>query len=174
MTCRSERRRRGRRAHAAGAAGLAVVAVAFAVAGCGEPAAERLGPREAATAWLQRLAGGDVAGVCRSLTPRAVAELARDFGGTDCTQTSTRAARYVVGRKGMREAVRGVEILPTLDVPLSPAPQRAGATTAALRLVIDDPVLGTRQAFDVGLRRIGGRWRVDRGVSALFTLVRGS
>lgn len=173
MTCPSELRRRGRRAVARGAV-LCAAAHAFAVAGCGEPAAEQLGPRAAATAWLQRLAGGDVAGVCRSQTPRAVAELARDFGGADCTQTATATARYVLGRKGMRDAVRGVEILPTLDVPLSPAPQRAGAATVALRLVIDDPVLGTRQAFDIGLRRSGERWRVDRGVNALFTLVRGS
>ena len=81
---------------------------------------------------------------------------------------STAAARYVLGRKGTREADLGVRILSTLDVPLSPARLRAGATRVVMRLVIADPVLGTRQAFDFGLRRIGRRWRVNTGGSALL------
>ena len=111
--------------------------------------------------------------MCRSLSARAQAELARDFGGANCPATAAAAVRYVRDRAGLRAAVRGVTILPTSDIPLSPAPQRAGAASVALRLVVDDPVLGSRQAFDVGLRRIGGRWRVDAGIAALFTIVPG-
>jgi hypothetical protein len=148
------------------------IAIAIACGGCGGSAAPGDGPREAARAFLARLASGDVTGVCRSLSPAGAAELARDFGGATCRETAAEAARYVAVRSSMRAAIRGVRILPTLDVPLSPAPQRAGATSAALRLVIDDPVLGSRQALDVGLRLTGGRWHVDSGVDALFTLAR--
>ena len=151
---------------------LAIALVALALAGCGERAADADGPRGAVAAFLQRLATGDVHGLCRSLSPAAVAELARDFGGSSCPQTARAAARYVASERGLRSAVREVTILPTLDVPLSPAPQRPGASTTALRLVIDDPVLGTRQALDVRLVLAAGRWRVDRGVNALFTLAR--
>jgi hypothetical protein len=153
---------------------LAALVVALGVAGCGGRAAGDDGPREAAAAFLERLATGDVAGLCRSLSAGAARELARDFGGTTCRETAAEAARYVAVRPGARNAVRGVTILPTLDVPLSPAPYRAGDGTAALRLVIDDPVLASRQALDVRLRRVAGRWRVDGGVDALFTLARAS
>ncbi len=159
MTCRSSVR-------------LATGLLVLALAGCGERASDDDGPREAAAAFLQRLATGDVRGLCRSLSPAAVAELARDFGGSSCQQTAKAAARHVARTSGLRRAVGDVTILSTLDVPLSPAPQRPGATATALRLVIDDPVLGTRQALDVRLVLAAGRWRVDRGVNALFTLAR--
>jgi len=177
MTCPSEPGSgRRRRAGAWRAAALVValsVGPSVALAGCGGRAQERPGPRTAAAALMDRLADGDVGGVCRSLSSRARAELARDFGGASCPATAAAAVRYVRGRDGMRRAVRGVTILPNTDIPLSPAPQRAGAAHGALRLVVDDPVLGSRQAFDVLLRRIAGRWRVDRGIAALFTIVRG-
>jgi len=150
---------------------LAALLVAIAAAaGCGGRAAEDDGPRAGASAYLERLAGGDVRGICRSLTATGAAELARDFGGTTCSATAAAASRYVAARPDLRDAVRGATILPTLDIPLSPAPQRAGARAAALRLVIDDPVLHSRQALDVRLRLERGRWRVDEGVNALFTL----
>jgi len=155
MTCRSS------------AALLAVLALA----GCGTPAVSDEGPRAAATAFLQRLASGDVAGMCRSLSAAGAAELARDFGGSSCLATAAEVARYVAVHPGQRDAVRGVVIEANHDTPLSPAPFRAGATTAALRLVVDDPVLASRQAFDVRLRLVAGRWRVDAGMNALFTLV---
>jgi hypothetical protein len=170
MTCRSDRRPGRRRA---GAAPALLAAVSLALAGCGDRAQEPLGPRAAAAALMDRLARGDVRGVCRSLSPRARVELALDFGGSSCRATAGAAVRYVGDREGMRQAVRGVRILRTSDVPLSPAPQRAGAATAALRLVVDDPVVGSRQALDVVLRRIAGRWRVDSGIAALFTIVGG-
>lgn len=154
------------------AVAASVLALAIALSGCGDKAQERLDPRAAAAALMERLANADVRGVCRSLSARAQAELARDFGGSNCPATAAAAVRYVRDRAGMRKAVRGVRTLPTSDVPLSPAPQRAGATRAALRLVVDDPVLGSRQAFDIVLRRIDGRWRVDGGIAALFTIVR--
>ena len=170
MTCRSSARP-GRTARA-GRFALATALVALALAGCGERAADDDGPREAAAAFLQRLATGDVRGLCRSMSAAAVAELARDFGGSSCPETAKAAARYVATARGLRSAIEEATILPTLDVPLSPAPQRPGATTTALRLVIDDPVLGTRQALDVRLVLAAGRWRVDSGVNALFTLAR--
>ncbi len=156
----------------AGRRALAALLVASALAGCGERAGDGGGARAAAHAFLERLATADVSGMCRSLSPAAVAELARDFGGASCSQTAQAAARYVASTRGLRSAIRGVRILPTLDIPLSPAPARPGATTVALRLVIDDPVLASRQALDVRLRLTGGRWRVDGGVNALFTRVR--
>jgi hypothetical protein len=151
MTCRSS------------TSALAALLAVLALAGCGEPAAIDPGPRAAATAFMQRLASGDVRGMCRSLSAAAAADLARDFGGSTCMATAAEAARYV--------AVRGIVIEATHDTPLSPAPFRAGAQTAALRLVVDDPVLASRQSFDVQLRLIAGRWRVDGGLNALFTLV---
>jgi hypothetical protein len=172
MTCPSDSVSRGRRASIGALAAL--VALSIALAGCGGKAQERLDPRAAAAALMERLANADARGVCRSLSTRAQAELARDFGGSSCPATAAAAVRYVRDRTGMREAVRGVRILPTSDIPLSPAPQRAGTARAALRLVVDDPVLGSRQAFDIVLRRIDGRWRVDSGVAALFTIVRSS
>lgn len=172
MTCRSESTSRRRRAGPVAWAAL-VLALSIALAGCGDEARERLNPRAAAAALMQRLANADARGVCRSLSARAQAELARDFGGSNCPATAAAAVRYVRDRAGLRDAVRGVRILPTSDVPLSPAPQRAGTGRAALRLVVDDPVIGRRQAFDIVLRRIGGRWRIDRGIAALFTIVRG-
>ncbi len=172
MTCPSDSVSRGRRA-GAGALAALVVALWIAPAGCGDEAPERLDPRAAAAALMQRLANADARGVCRSLSTAAQIELARDFGGSTCPATAAAAVRYVRDRAGMREAVRRVRILPTSDIPLSPAPQRAGNARAALRLVMDDPVLGSRQAFDIVLRRIDGRWRVDGGVAALFTIVRG-
>ena len=176
MTCPSDFvSRRRRAAGRAGTGGLAAVVVALSIAlpGCGDEAQERLNPRAAVAALMERLANGDTHGVCRSLAAHAQAELARDFGGTSCAATAAAAGRYVRDRTGMRDAVRGVRILPTSDIPLSPAPQRGDTNQAALRLVVDDPVLGSRQAFDVVLRRIGGRWRVDAGIAALFTIVRG-
>jgi len=172
MTCPSDPASRRRRRAVPGATVAFVVALSLALAGCGDEAQERLDPRAAAAALMQRLANGDVRGVCRSLSARALAELARDFEGSSCPATAAAAVRYVRDRAGMREAVRGVRILPTSDIPLSPAPRRAGMQRAALRLVVDDPVLGSRQAFDIVLRRIAGRWRVDGGVAALFTIVR--
>lgn len=157
----------------AGAPAALFVGLSLALAGCGEKAQERHEPRAAAAALMERLANADARGVCRSLSARAQAELARDFGGPSCSATAAAAARHVRDRPGLREAVRGVRILPTSDIPLSPAPQRAGTDRVALRLVVDDPVLGSRQAFDIVLRRIGGRWRVDGGIAALFTIVRG-
>jgi hypothetical protein len=171
MTCRSDSVSRRRRAPSGALAAL-VVALSIALAGCGEKARERLNPRAAATALMDRLASGNARGVCRSLSARAQAELAPDFGGTSCPAMAAAAVRYVRNRAGMLEAVREVRILPTSDIPLSPAPQRAGTARAALRLVVDDPVLGSRQAFDIVLRRIDGRWRVDGGIAALFTIVR--
>jgi hypothetical protein len=166
------RRDRGRHRRARLSAAL-VAASALALAGCGgTPARDPHGPREAATAFLQRLASGDVRGMCRSLSGNGSAELAHDFGGVTCAESAAAATAYVAERDDLRRAIRGVRILPNIDVPLSPAPLRAGATTAALRLVVDDPVLRSRQAFDVGLRREAGRWRVDAGMQALFTLVR--
>ena len=169
MTCRSDWI--GRRCAAAAAIAL-VGALSIALAGCGDRSTERLGPRAAAAALMDRLANADVGGVCRSLSAPARAELALDFGGSSCPATAAATVRYVRDHPGMREAVRGVRILPTSDVPLSPAPQRAGTASAALRLVVDDSTLGSRQAFDIVLRRIDGRWRVDRGIAALFTIVR--
>lgn len=150
---------------------LAALVASVALAGCGERAADPA-PRAATAAFLDRLASGDVRGICRSLTVAAAAELARDFGGTTCARTAARAARYVAARPAVRASIRGVTILPTLDVPLSPAPHRPGARTTALRLVVDDPVLGSRQALDIRLWLAAGRWRVDGGVNALFTLAR--
>lgn len=172
MTCRSEPAP-GRRRAGVGAAAAVALALSGVLTGCGDEARERLGPRAAAAAFLERLANADVPGVCRSLSVRAQAELARDFGGSACPATAAAAVRHVRDRPGLREAVRGVRILPTSDIPLSPAPQRPGAARVALRLVVDDPVLGSRQALDIALRRIGGRWRVDSGIAALFTIVPG-
>ncbi|MDX6719814.1 MAG: hypothetical protein QOJ63_2068, partial [Solirubrobacteraceae bacterium] len=137
MTWPSEAVSRRRRAGV-----VAAVALSIAPAGCGEEAQERLNPRAASAALMERLANADARGVCRSLSARAQTELARDFGGSSCPATAAAAVRYVRDRAGMRDAVRGVRILPTSDIPLSPAPQRAGTTRAALRLVVDDPVLG--------------------------------
>jgi hypothetical protein len=157
MTCRSS--------------ALAALAAALAVAGCGSSPEPDLGPRLAVAAFLQELASGDASGMCRSLSAAAAVDLARDFGGASCEETATEAARYVAARPGERDAVHGVVIEANQDTPLSPAPFRAGAKMVALRLVIDDPVLASRQAFDVRLRRVAGRWRVDGGINALFTLV---
>lgn len=151
---------------------LPAALAAVALASCGAPAADDAGPRAAVAALLARLAGGDERGICRSLTASAAADLRRDVGGSTCAATAAAAARHVATVPGLRAAVRDVAILPTLDVPLSPAPVRAGAQTAAVRVVIDDPVLGSRQALDLRLRMQRGRWRVDDGVGALFTIVR--
>jgi hypothetical protein len=168
MTCRSDRVAAHRPAWGALVAALVLVALA----GCGDTrTADRAGPRQAASALMARLASVDVAGVCGVLSAHARAELAVDFGGSSCPQTAAATVRYVRDRTGMQRAVRGVRIYPTLDVPLSPAPQRAGAATVPLRLVYDDPALHSTQAFDILVRRIGGRWRVDSGISALFTIV---
>jgi hypothetical protein len=150
---------------------LAALLAVLALAGCGEPVVSDAGPRAAAAAFMQRLASGDVRGMCRSLSAAAAADLARDFGGSSCRATAAEAARYVAVRPGQRDAVRGIVIEATHDTPLSPAPFRAGARTAALRLVVDDPVLASRQSFDLQLRLVAGRWRVDGGLNALFTLV---
>jgi hypothetical protein len=171
MTCPSDRRSTRRPRAGAWRAVVAVLALSVAPAGCGDGGPDPNGPRAAAAALMDRLVDGDVGGVCRSLSARARAELARDFGGASCPATAAAAVRYVRDREGLRRAVRGVTILPNTDVPLSPAPQRAGASRVALRLVVADPVLGSRQAFDIGLHRIGGRWRVDSGIAALFTIV---
>jgi hypothetical protein len=172
MTSRSEPGAAGRRRRRVVAAAILLVCTA-AAAGCGDGRApDGHGPREAAAAFLQRLASGDVRGMCRSLSANASAELANDFGGVTCAESAAAAADYVAARDDLRRAVAGVRILPNIDVPLSPAPYRAGATTTALRLVVDDPVLHSRQAFDVALRRDAGRWQVDAGMQALFTLVR--
>jgi hypothetical protein len=164
MTCRSSGPARRR--------SLAACAAVLAVAGCGSSPEPDLGPRLAVAAFLQQLARGDAPGMCRTLSAAAAADLARDFGGSSCETTAAEAARYVAARPGQRAAVRGVVMEANYDTPLSPAPFRAGATTAALRLVIDDPVLASRQAFDVRVRLVAGRWRVDGGMNALFTLVR--
>jgi hypothetical protein len=50
-------------------------------------------------------------------------------------------------RPGQRDAVSGVVIEVNHDTPLSPAPFQAGATGAALRLVVDDPVRCPQRSF---------------------------
>jgi hypothetical protein len=147
----------------------AVALAGIAVAACGAPAGG--GPRDALRSVLDGIAAGDVAGVCRNLTPAATAELRRDFGGASCTATLTTTVSYVRVRAGEQAAVRGARILPTVDIPLSPAPYRPGSTRTSLRVAFDDPVLGEPQELDVGLRLLAGRWQVDSGIAALFTLL---
>lgn len=156
---------RGRVARLVGA-GLVCVALA----GCGA-AGGSSAPRAALRTFLADLAGDDVAGACATLTPNAVAELARAFQGSTCGQTVATAARYVMLRSGERAAIGGATILPTVDIPLSPAPFRAGSTTTTLRVSYRDPVLGEQQEADIGLRLVAGGWRVDSGIAALFTLL---
>jgi hypothetical protein len=148
-------------------------AVALAgLAGTGCASTSDSGPRHALLSVLDALGSGNVAGACGKLTPAAAAELRRGFGGATCPRTLATAAGYVRARTGEQAAVRGARILPAVDIPLSPAPYRAGSPTAALRVAFNDPVLGQRQEFDVGLRLVGGRWQVDSGIAALFTLLR--
>jgi hypothetical protein len=146
-------------------------ALLLALLACGCGSGPRPGPRPALTALLARLAAGDVGAVCAALTPNAVAELAVDFRGRTCSQTLSTAARYVALRQGERAAVAAATVLPTLDVPLSPPPYRAGDTVARLRIAFEDPVLAQSQTFDVTLRLAGGAWKVSGGLSALFTLL---
>ncbi len=147
----------------------AALALALLACGCGSGADP--GPRPALTALLAHLAADDVSAVCAALTPSAAAELAVDFRGRTCSQTVSTAARYVALRQGERPAVAAARILPTLDVPLSPAPYRGGETAARLRVAFDDPVLAQPQTFDVTLRLAGGVWKVSSGLSNLFTLL---
>jgi hypothetical protein len=146
----------------------AALVAAFVLSGCGSTSAK--GPRDALSALLTALASDNAAGACRTLTP-AAAELRRGFGGSTCLRTLTTAVGYVAVRTGEPAAIRHATVLPTLDVPLSPAPYRDGASTTSLRVSFHDPVLGEHQEFDVGLRRADGVWRVDSGIAALFTLL---
>jgi hypothetical protein len=123
------------------------------------------------SAFLRALAAGNVTNLCRDMSRAAVSELATNFGGSTCHATAGSMTRYVAHTVGEREAVATTTILPTLDVPLSPAPYRAGEKSTTLRLIIDDPILRQDQAFDVTLRRIRDRWVVAGGVTAMFTLL---
>jgi hypothetical protein len=149
---------------------LAAALAGLAAAGCGT--ASDAGPRGALQTALADIAAGDVAGACGALTPAGAAELRQGFGGATCAATLTTAVGYVKARAGERAAVGGAKVLQAVDVPLSPAPYRSGSSTTSLRVSFDDPVLGgEQQEFDVGLRLAGGRWRVDSGIAALFTLL---
>jgi hypothetical protein len=140
--------------------------------GCGAGGgAQPPAPSPALTALIADLASGDVAAVCAALTSGAATQLAGEFGGRTCSQTVGTAARYVGLRQGERQAVAAARVLPAMDVPLSPAPYRDGATVARLRVSFDDPVLAEPQSFDVDLRWAAGRWRVSGGLDALFTLL---
>jgi len=153
-----------------GLVGLVGVAlVAGVLGGCGTSAPP--GPRDAVRTLLADLAADDVPGACATLTPSAVADLARAFRGSTCTQTLRTLAGYVQVRSGERAAIAGASILPTVDIPLSPAPYLPGSTTTTLRVSYRDPVLGEQQQLDVGLRLVGGRWLLDSGIAALFTLL---
>jgi hypothetical protein len=162
------RPRRARHRRRVGPVGVAVAAVLL--AGCTTPASPAA-PRAALRALLADLAAGDVAGACRAVTPTAVADLARAFDGSTCAQTLSAATGYIRVRSGEQAAVAGASVLPTVDIPLSPAPFRAGSTTTTLRVSYRDPVLGEQQELDVGLRLDGDVWRVDSGIAALFTLL---
>lgn len=148
---------------------LAGLALVLAVGGCGS--SPQTGPRKGMSAFLRALAAGNVTNLCRDMSTAAVSELATNFRGSTCPATAGSMTRYVAHTAGEREAVATTVILPTLDVPLSPAPYRAGEKTTTLRLIIADPILRQDQAFDVTLRRNGGRWVVDGGVVAMFTLL---
>lgn len=145
------------------------VCAALALTGCGTDADGA--PRTAARAFLGHLERGDAPGMCAVLTPRGVAELARDFGGSTCLQTTSAVARFVRTAPGQRRAVARARILESTDLPMSPAPYRADADATALRISFHDPILNRRQTFDVMLNRTGGRWRIDLGIAALFTIV---
>ncbi len=147
---------------------IPVVCALLLLAGCGGK--HDGAPREALDTFLAHVAADDVNGACATATPAAVAELARDFGGDDCSETLAAVARYVRTAPGQRAAFQGARILEQGDVPLSPAPTRAEATVTQLRLQLRDPVLRRTQKLDVTLRR-SGHWRVDVGVAALFTLL---
>jgi hypothetical protein len=151
------------------AATLAALA-GLAAAGCG--AVSDAGPRDALGSLLADLASGNVSGACSDLTAAGTADLRPGFGGATCDATLTTAVDYVRARAGEQAAVGGATVLPAVDVPLSPAPYRSGSSTASLRVSFDDPVLaGEQQEFDVGLRLTAGRWQVDSGIAALFTLL---
>jgi hypothetical protein len=150
---------------------LGLAAVLLGLSGCGVDAAARAAPRAALQTFLADLASGDVQGACRTATPRAVSDLARAFNGSTCAQTMATVTHYVEARAGEQAAVHSAVVLPTLDIPLSPAPYRRGSSTTTLRVSYEDPVLGEPQELDVGLRRVGGSWRVDSGIAALFTLL---
>jgi hypothetical protein len=161
--------RRRSRMRVALAAALAAL-TGLAGAGCG--AASDAGPRDALRSLLAALASGNVAGACSDLTVAGSAELRPGFGGGTCAATLTTAVDYVRARAGEQAAVGRARVLPAVDVPLSPAPYRSGSSTASLRVSFDDPVLGAeQQEFDVGLRLTAGRWQVDSGIAALFTLL---
>jgi hypothetical protein len=139
------------------------------LAGCGGE--HDAAPRQALQAFFAYVVAEDVSGACATATPAAVAELARDFGGGDCAETLAAVARYVRTTPGQRAALARAHVLKQGDTPLSPAPTRAGATVTQFRVSLRDPVLRQTQKLDVTLRRRGGRWRVDAGVAALFTLL---
>lgn len=149
---------------------MIAVCAALTLMGCGTDADGA--PRAAARTFLQHLDSGDAAGMCAGLTSRGVAELARDFGGSTCLQTTRAVARFVRSAPGQRRAIAGARVLESTDLPMSPAPYRAGTDSTALRIAFDDPVLDRPQQADVQLRRIAGRWRLDLGVAALFTILR--
>lgn len=148
--------------------GVALAALVV-CAGCGTGDASL--PRKSLQAFLAGLAASDVDRTCGLLAADAVAELAHEFGGASCGVTTHTATRYVMNRAGERAAVQTAVILPTMDIPLSPAPFRSGTTTTRLRLAFHDPVLDQRQDIDVTMELIRGRWRVGRGIEALFTLL---
>jgi hypothetical protein len=148
---------------------ITVVLATALLAGCGGEHAAA--PRQSLQTFLASLAAGDVPVACATATAAAVAELARDFGGRDCVETLTAVGRHVRTTPGPRLALARARILAQGDTPLSPAPTRADATVTQFRVSLRDPVLRRTQKLDVTLRRRDGRWRVDAGVAALFTLL---
>ena len=160
---------RGTRDGLAVAVSLALV-LALAVAGCGSG---RSAPsaRVVAAAWLSALAAGDVPRVCDGLTARAASALALEFGGRSCAETISAVVRFDRSTPGRSRSILGARVLPTSTLPLSPAPQYAGAVTAAVRVQFEDPVVRGRQYVDLRLALAGGQWRIDDGVDALFTVL---
>jgi hypothetical protein len=149
--------------------GIGLAATSLVAAGC---AGSRVpDPRPTVATVLAGMATGDVATVCGALGPRAVAELAADFGGASCASTVATATRYVSRRAGERAAVAAAHVLPAMDLPLSPAPYHAGDRTARVRISFHDPVLGQLQLFDVTVVRSGSGWQISSGIDALFTLL---
>jgi hypothetical protein len=149
--------------------GIGLFAAALVASGCG--GSKVPDPRPTVAGVLAGLAAGDVAAVCGALGPRAVAELAVDFGGASCAGTVATATRYVSRRAGERAAVAAARVLPAMDLPLSPAPYHAGDRTARVRISFHDPVLGQDQLFDVTVARAGRGWQISSGIDALFTLL---
>jgi len=148
-----------------------VLMVALGLGGCHDGGARRDGARQSVSSLLRALVFGDARGACQNLTPAATHELAEDFGGSDCGPVAARTIRFVAKTRGERQALLGVEVLRALDVPLAPGPFRPRSGEARLRLLIRDPVLRARQAFDVRVRRARGHWAIDGGIAALFTIV---